>query len=46
MMGRQVEPETNVARLCEELVVSSQTLYRYVSPSGQLRLDGLNALAA
>ena len=34
------KPETNVARLCEELGISSQTLYRYVSPTGELRMDG------
>jgi predicted site-specific integrase-resolvase len=33
------KPETNVARLCEELGISSQTLYRYVSPTGELRVD-------
>src|ERR1700674_2469753 len=31
---------TIVADLCKELGVSSQTLYRHVSPSGQLRGDG------
>jgi DNA invertase Pin-like site-specific DNA recombinase len=31
---------TIVADLCEELGVSSQTLYRHVSPTGQLRADG------
>jgi DNA invertase Pin-like site-specific DNA recombinase len=29
-----------VADLCKELGVSSQTLYRHVSPSGDLRADG------
>ena len=38
------KPETNVARLCEELGISSQTLYRYVSPTGDLRQDGKDAL--
>ena len=37
-------PETNVARLCEELGISSQTLCRYVSPSGALRADAKMAL--
>ena len=36
--------ETNVARLCEELRISSQTLYRYVAPTGDLRQDGRRAL--
>jgi DNA invertase Pin-like site-specific DNA recombinase len=40
-MGKQ---ETDVARLCEELGVSSQTLYRYVSPTGAFRADGRGAL--
>ena len=31
---------TVVADLCKELGVSSQTLYRHVSPTGQLRGDG------
>ena len=38
------KPETGVARLCEELGVSSQTLYRYVSPTGEPRADGRSAL--
>jgi hypothetical protein len=31
---------TIVAHLCNELGVSSQTLYRHVSPAGALRADG------
>ena len=38
------KPETNVARLCDELGISSQTLYRYVSPTGQLRNDSKKIL--
>jgi DNA invertase Pin-like site-specific DNA recombinase len=34
------KPETVVADLCQELRVSRQTLYRHVSPDGQLRPDG------
>lgn len=34
------KPETTVANLCEELNISRQTLYRYVSPEGLLRPDG------
>ncbi|MCJ2873853.1 recombinase family protein [Rhizobium pusense] len=34
------KPETVVADLCHELKVSRQTLYRHVSPDGQLRPDG------
>jgi DNA invertase Pin-like site-specific DNA recombinase len=34
------KPETKVAVLCEELGITRQTLYRHVSPTGQLRPDG------
>jgi hypothetical protein len=40
------KPETNVARLCDELGISSQTLYRYVSPTGGLRADARRILRA
>lgn len=36
-MGR---PDTKVSDLCVELGVTRQTLYRHVSPSGELRPDG------
>ncbi len=32
---------TNVSELCKELGVSRQTLYRYISPSGELREYGM-----
>ena len=38
------KPETSVRKLCRELGVSSQTLYRHVSPEGQLRADGKKLL--
>jgi len=38
-------PETKVRRLCRDIGVSSQTLYRHVAPDGQLRPDGLKLLA-
>jgi len=38
------KPETKITDLCNELGVSSQTLYRYVSPTGELRGDGRRAL--
>ncbi|MGH3573446.1 MAG: recombinase family protein [Pseudonocardiaceae bacterium] len=41
-MGR---PGTNVGELCRELGVSRQTLYRHVSPTGELRHDGVKLLA-
>ena len=37
--------DTKVAELCAELGVTRQTLYRHVSPSGQLRPDGVKLLA-
>ena len=40
------KPETRVADLCAELGVTRQTLYRFVSPTGELRSDGLKLLAA
>jgi DNA invertase Pin-like site-specific DNA recombinase len=34
------KPETKVADLCAELGVTRQTLYRHVTPDGQVRPDG------
>lgn len=39
------KPETSVAELCAELGVTRQTLYRHVTPSGELRADGEKVLA-
>lgn len=39
-MAAMGQPETKVADLCEELGVTRQTLYRHVSPKGELREDG------
>src|SRR5437870_3288701 len=36
---------TFVADLCEELGISSQTLYRHVSPAGELRPDGKKVIS-
>ena len=41
-MGHQ---ETKVGDLCRELGVTRQTLYRHVSPAGELRADGVKLLA-
>jgi DNA-binding phage protein len=41
VMGK---PKTNVADLCRELGVTRQTLYRHVSPTGNLREDGRKLL--
>jgi DNA invertase Pin-like site-specific DNA recombinase len=39
-MAAMEKAETNVADLCRELGISSQTLYRHISPTGELRGDG------
>ncbi len=36
--------ETIVGKLCRELGITRQTLYRYVDPKGELRLDGKRLL--
>uniref|UniRef100_UPI0025FBFD0B helix-turn-helix domain-containing protein n=1 Tax=uncultured Thiodictyon sp. TaxID=1846217 RepID=UPI0025FBFD0B len=44
-MASMGQPETNVGDLCRELGVTRQTLYRHVSPAGELRADGVKLLA-
>ena len=44
-MASMGKPETKVGALCEELGVTRQTLYRHVSPKGELRPDGVKLLA-
>lgn len=44
-MASMGQPETNVAALCKELDITRQTLYRHVSPAGELREDGRKLLA-
>lgn len=39
-MASMGKPETKVGALCEELGITRQTLYRHVSPNGELRPDG------
>ncbi len=39
-MAAMGQPETIVGDLCKELGVTRQTLYRHVSPKGELRPDG------
>ncbi len=34
------KPETRIAELCAELGVTRQTLYRHVTPTGEIRPDG------
>lgn len=36
--------ETKIGSLCEEIGISKQTLYRHVSPAGELREDGRKLL--
>ena len=38
--------ETKIMPLCEELGITKQTLYRHLSPTGELRKDGQKLLAA
>lgn len=38
------QPETRIGDLCKDLGVSRQTLYRFVSPQGELRPDGARLL--
>lgn len=45
-MAAMGQPETKVGQLCEELGITRQTLYRHVSPKGDLRPDGLKLLSA
>ena len=39
------QPDTIVGDLCKELGITRQTLYRHVSPSGELRPDGEKVIA-
>ena len=39
------QPDTKISELCTELGITRQTLYRHVSPAGELRPDGLKLLA-
>lgn len=39
-MAAMGHKETKAGVLCEELGITRQTLYRHVSPTGELRPDG------
>lgn len=39
-MAAMENAETKIGSLCEELGITKQTLYRHVSPKGELREDG------
>ena len=43
-MAAMGKPKTKVADLCRELGVTRQTLYRHVSPTGNLREHGRKLL--
>lgn len=43
-MAAMGHKETNVSSLCKELGITRQTLYRHVSPNGELRPDGAKLL--
>jgi DNA invertase Pin-like site-specific DNA recombinase len=43
-MASMGKPETSVGELCTELGISRQTLYRHVSPTGEIRADGNRVL--
>jgi len=44
-MASMGKPGTKVGELCSELGVTRQTLYRHVSPAGELRPDGKKLLS-
>ena len=44
-MASMGQPATNVGDLCKEIGVSRQTLYRHLSPTGELREAGQTLLA-
>jgi len=44
-MASMGHPGTKVSDLCTELCLTRQTLYRHVSPAGELRADGTKLLA-
>lgn len=44
-MASMRKPETKIADLCTELGITRQTLYRHVSPTGELRPDGRKLLS-
>jgi DNA invertase Pin-like site-specific DNA recombinase len=43
-MAAMGQPETKVGNLCQELGITRQTLYRHISPTGELRPDGARLL--
>lgn len=45
-MAAMGQPETRVGDLCRELGITRQTLYRHLSPQGELRADGKKLLSS
>ena len=43
-MAAMANRDTKVGDLCDELAITRQTLYRHVSPAGELRPDGMKLL--
>ena len=43
-MASMGQTDTHVGDLCQELGITRQTLYRHVSPKGELRPDGMKLL--
>jgi DNA invertase Pin-like site-specific DNA recombinase len=39
-MASMASRDTHIGNLCKELGITRQTLYRHVSPTGELRVDG------
>jgi DNA invertase Pin-like site-specific DNA recombinase len=44
-MAAMGQPETKVGDLCQELGITRQTLYRHISPKGELRPDGMKLIS-
>ncbi|MGD9896066.1 MAG: recombinase family protein [Candidatus Methylacidiphilaceae bacterium] len=44
-MAAMGQPETKIRDLCRELGITRQTLYRHISPKGEVRPDGAKLLA-
>jgi transposase-like protein len=45
-MAAMGKPETKVSDLCQEHGITRQTLYRLISPKGELRPDGAKLLGS
>ena len=43
-MAAMANRDSKVGELCDELEITRQTLYRHVSPAGELRPDGKKLL--